>query len=144
VINPEAVKHQLEGGVVLGTSSSLREIIQFDNGKVSNASFAEYAPITMRESPTVAVTFSEDKNNPMGGIGEPGVAPTTGAIANAVYDLLGIRLFDTPFTADRVLAALADQGVSTPVAFSAHFFVFFKVGGGSFCYNGFFLFSPFV
>jgi CO/xanthine dehydrogenase Mo-binding subunit len=116
VVNPEAVKHQLEGGVVLGTSSSLREVIKFENGQVSNASFAAYAPITMRESPTVSVTFSEDKNNPMGGIGEPGVAPTTGAIANAAYDLLGIRLYDTPFTADRVLAALQEKGGATPAA----------------------------
>lgn len=118
VINPEAVKHQLEGGVVMGTSSTLREIIQFENGQVTNASFAEYAPITMREAPSVDVVFSEDKANPMGGIGEPGVAPTTGAIANAVYDLLGIRLFDTPFTGDRVLAALQDGGtkVATPVS----------------------------
>jgi len=118
VINPEAVKHQLEGGVVMGTSSTLREIIKFENGQVTNASFAEYAPITMREAPSVDVVFSEDKTNPMGGIGEPGVAPTTGAIANAVYDLLGIRLFDTPFTSDRVLAALQDGGtkVATPVS----------------------------
>jgi isoquinoline 1-oxidoreductase len=116
VINPEAVKHQLEGGIVLGTSATLREIIKFENGQVSNASFAEYAPITMRESPTVSVAFSEDKANPMGGIGEPGVAPTTGAIANAVYDLLGIRLYDTPFTADRVLAAMQEQDGGTTVA----------------------------
>lgn len=118
VINPEAVKHQLEGGVVMGTSSSLREMIKFKNGQVSNASFAEYAPIPMSEAPSVDVVFSEDKNDPMGGIGEPGVAPTTGAIANAVYDLLGIRLFDTPFTPDRVLAELEkqDSGVASPVA----------------------------
>jgi isoquinoline 1-oxidoreductase len=116
VVNPGAVKHQLEGGVVMGTSSTLREIILFENGQVKNASFAEYAPITMREAPSVDVVFSEDKANPMGGIGEPGVAPTGGAIANAVYDLLGIRLFDLPFTADRVLAALqeSDTRVATP------------------------------
>lgn len=113
VLNPEAVKHQLEGGVVMGTSSSLREFIEFENGQVRNNSFGAYAPITMRESPSVDVVFSEDKNNPMGGIGEPGVAPSTGAIANALYDLTGVRLFDTPFTADRVLAALEE--VDTPV-----------------------------
>ncbi|HWV24462.1 MAG TPA: molybdopterin cofactor-binding domain-containing protein, partial [Thermomicrobiales bacterium] len=67
IINPEAVKHQLEGGVVMGTSSTLREIIHFENGQVSNASFAEYAPITMREAPSVDVVFSEDKTNPMSG-----------------------------------------------------------------------------
>lgn len=115
VVNPEAATHQIEGSVVLGTSSTLREKIEFRNGQVSNASFAEYAPITMRESPSVDVVFSEDKSHPMGGIGEPGVAPVTGAIANAVYDLLGIRLYDTPFTPERVLAALeeADGAVAS-------------------------------
>lgn len=116
IVNPLGVTHQVEGSVVMGTSSGLREIITFENGTVTNASFAQYAPITMRETPSVDVVFVEDKNNPMGGIGEPAVAPATGAIANAVYDLLGIRLFDTPFTADRVLAALQEQGGATPVA----------------------------
>lgn len=106
VVNPEAVTHQVEGSVVLGTSSTLREIITFENGAVTNPSFADYAPITMREAPTVELVFLEDKSNPMGGVGEPAVAPTSGAIANALYDLAGIRLFDTPFTPDRVLAEL--------------------------------------
>ena len=60
----------------------------------------------MREEPSVEVTFVEDKPNPMGGIGDPAVARTTGATANALYDLTGIRLFDTPFTPDRVLAEM--------------------------------------
>ena len=116
IVNPEAVKHQAEGSVVMGTSSALREIITFENGTVTNASFAQYAPITMRETPTIDVVFVEDKSNPMGGIGEPAVAPITGAIANAVYDLTGIRLFDTPFTADRMLAEMKKKGAATPVA----------------------------
>lgn len=109
VVNPEGARHQLEGGVVMGVSAALREEIAFANGQVQNTTFADYAPITMREAPSVDVVFSEDKSHPMGGIGEPGVAPTAGAIANAVYDLLGIRLFDTPFTPERVLAALEEQ-----------------------------------
>ncbi len=116
IVNPEAVKHQAEGSVVMGTSSALREIITFENGTVTNASFAQYAPITMRETPTIDVIFVEDKSNPMGGIGEPAVAPVTGAIANAVYDLTGIRLFDLPFTADRMLAEMKKKGAATPVA----------------------------
>ena len=110
VVNPEAATHQLEGSVVLGTSSTLREVIKFENGEVTNPSFAEYAPLTMREAPEIDVTFVVDNSQPMGGIGEPGVAPTAGAIANALYDLAGIRLFDTPFTPDRVLAELKKQG----------------------------------
>ena len=109
VVNPLGVKHQVEGSVVLGTSSTLREIIKFENGAVTNPSFAEYAPITMRDAPSVDVVFVEDKNNPMGGVGEPAVAPSTAAIANALYDLAGIRLFDTPFTPDRVLAELGKR-----------------------------------
>lgn len=114
VVNPEAVKHQVEGSVVMGTSSTPREFITFEKGTVTNPTFAQYAPITMRESPTVEVVFVEDKTNPMGGVGEPAVAPTTGAIANALYDLTGVRLFDTPFTQDRVLAALQEVPPGTP------------------------------
>ena len=118
IVNPEAVKHQVEGSVVLGTSSALREIVKFANGKVLNPSFKEYAPITMREAPAVRVGFVEDKTQPMAGVGEPGVAPITGAIANALYDLTGVRLYDTPFTADRVLAELQKAATGTPSAMS--------------------------
>ena len=109
-INPEAISHQCEGAVVMGTSASLREIVKFENGAVTNPSFAEYAPITMREAPAVEVTVVDRPDQPMGGVGEPAVAPTTASIANALYDLAGIRLFDTPFTPDRVLAALEERG----------------------------------
>jgi nicotinate dehydrogenase subunit B len=106
VVNPEAVRHQVEGSVVMGTSSTLREIVMFENGRVTNTTFAEYAPITMRETPSVETVIIREQDYPMGGVGEPAVAPATGAIANALYDLAGIRLFDTPFTPDRVLAEL--------------------------------------
>jgi hypothetical protein len=69
----------------------------------------------MAEAPSVSVVFVEDKTQPMGGIGEPGVAPVAGAIANAIYDLIGVRLFETPFTPERVLAALQSGATSTPV-----------------------------
>ncbi len=116
IVNPGAVTHQVEGSVVMGVSSALREFITFEHGIVTNASFAQYAPITMRETPTIDVVFVEDKTNPMGGVGEPAVSPVTGAVANAVYDLLGIRLYDTPFTADRVLAEIKKKGAATPTA----------------------------
>ena len=49
VVNPGAATHQVEGSVVLGTSSTLREIIKFENGEVTNPTFADYAPITMAQ-----------------------------------------------------------------------------------------------
>ena len=49
----------------------------------------------------------------MGGIGEPGVAPVIGAVANAVYDAVGARMFRAPFTPERILAALG-KNTATP------------------------------
>jgi isoquinoline 1-oxidoreductase len=109
VVNPEAVKHQVEGSVVLGTSAALKEVTTFENGRVTNPTFADYAPITMKESPTVDTIFVEDKANLMGGIGEPAVAPASAAIANAVYDLLGVRPLEQPFTPDRIAALISNR-----------------------------------
>lgn len=109
VVNPQGVTDQVEGAIVLSTSTALKEKITFENGRVTNPSFEQYGMLTMREAPSVDVVFVEDKNNPMGGIGEPGVAPLPGAVANAVYDAIGVRLTELPFTPDRVLAALATK-----------------------------------
>ena len=51
--------------------------------------------------------FVEDKSQPMQGLGEPAVGPVSAAISNAIYDLVGVRLRDLPFTADRLQAARA-------------------------------------
>jgi nicotinate dehydrogenase subunit B len=107
VVNPALVEAQVEGAIVMqGTSGTLKEAITFSNGKVTNASFAEYAPLTFTEAPAVRVAIIEDKAQPMAGIGEPAVDPASAAIANAIYDAVGVRLRDLPFTPDKVLAAL--------------------------------------
>lgn len=113
VINPDAATRQLQGAVIFALSPTIREMATFDNGKVTNASWAQYQPITMAEVPTIDVIYVEDKSQPMGGIGEPACAAITGAVANAVYDAIGVRLRELPFTPDRVLAAIqAQQGAS--------------------------------
>ncbi|HLY64589.1 MAG TPA: molybdopterin cofactor-binding domain-containing protein, partial [Chloroflexota bacterium] len=110
VINPEAVRCQVEGSVVMhGVSSTLKEQIMFSGGRVTNTAFAQYNLLTMSETPTVDTVFVEDKKQPMEGIGEPAVAATTPAIANAIYDAVGVRLWDLPFTPDKVLAAISTK-----------------------------------
>lgn len=67
---------------------------------------------------------AEDRTAPMTGVGEPAVAPVAGAVMNVLYDLVGIRVFDMPFTSDRVLAELRKvqaggaPAAGTPVATS--------------------------
>jgi len=107
VVNPAAVESQVEGSIVMqGTSSTLKEAVTFAKGRVTNGSFAQYPPLTFTEAPTVGVVLVEDKTQPMQGIGEPAVDPASAAIANAIYDAVGVRLRDLPFTPAKVLAAL--------------------------------------
>jgi CO/xanthine dehydrogenase Mo-binding subunit len=107
VVNPAAVESQVEGAVVMqGTSSTLKEAITFAKGRVTNGSFAQYAPLTFREAPSVDLVLVEDKTQPMQGVGEPPVEPVSAAIANAIYDAIGVRLRTLPFTPQAVKAAL--------------------------------------
>jgi isoquinoline 1-oxidoreductase len=107
VVNPAAARAQVEGGVIAqGVGSTLKEAITFANGRITNDSFRAYGLLRMNEAPTVDVVFVEDKSQPMQGIGEPAVGPVSAAISNAIYDAIGVRLRDLPFTPDRVQSAL--------------------------------------
>lgn len=120
VVNPEAVKHQIEGGMLMSLSTAIREEIKFEGGKLLNGTFATYAPIVMRDTPAVInTTIISDPTQPMAGIGEPGVAPMIGAVANAIYDACGARLFQAPFTAERILEALAGADTSGKTGMAA-------------------------
>ncbi len=111
VVNPGAARSQIEGGVIgQGVSSTLKEQVTFANGRVTNATFQQYDPLRITETPTVDVVFVEDRTQPMQGLGEPAVGPASAAISNAIYDAVGVRLRDLPFTPDRVLSALRDAG----------------------------------
>jgi isoquinoline 1-oxidoreductase len=109
VVNPESVLHQVEGAVALSLSPTLQEAITFENGKVTNATFAQSNPLTIDKAPTVDLVFVEDKTQPMQGIGEPAVYEVPPAVSNAVYDAIGVRLREMPFTPDKVLAALQSK-----------------------------------
>lgn len=117
IVNPEAVRHQVEGAIVLSLGPALKEAITFDNGVVTNASFGMYNPMRMTEAPhTIEVGFVEDKTNPMSGVGEPAVAPVPGAVSNAIYDATGVWIYELPMTPEKVLAALQAAGKSTAPA----------------------------
>jgi carbon-monoxide dehydrogenase large subunit len=110
-INPEQVKAQIEGGVVQGVSSAILEALRLKEGKPLNASFVDYriaaAPDMPREIIPIIVEEPQD-DGPWGarGIGEHAMVPTAAAIANAVYDAVGVRMASPPLSADRVWQAL--------------------------------------
>ncbi len=115
-INPEMVKAQMEGGFVQGMSSALFEILQLKDGFVRNPSFVDYRIATSADTPrelqAYIVEVPQD-DGPWGarGIGEHSMVPTIPAIANAIYDAVGVRLEGPPFTAEKVYLAMLDAGI---------------------------------
>lgn len=115
-INPEMVKAQIEGGFVQGMSSALFECMQLKGGVMQNPSFVDYRIATSSDIPegiqTIIVEVPQD-DGPWGarGVGEHSMVPTVPAIANAIYDAIGIRFEGPPFTAEKVYLALLEAGI---------------------------------
>ena len=113
-INPEMVKAQMEGGFVQGLSTALFESLQLKGGVVQNPSFVDYRIATSADAPpdiqSIIVEVPQD-DGPWGarGIGEHSMVPTIPAVANALYDAVGIRLPGPPFTAEKVFLALQEK-----------------------------------
>jgi len=109
-INPLAVTSQIEGGIMMGLGYALLEGLLFDEGKITNASFADYKIPTVRDIP-VAMPIIVEKNydsEPYGakGVGEMSVFGIAPAVANAVARLTGVRIKDLPMSAENVLEQL--------------------------------------
>ncbi|MBI4321926.1 MAG: molybdopterin-dependent oxidoreductase [Chloroflexi bacterium] len=111
-INPAAVEGQIQGALQHGVGYALTEslIIDKENGRPLNGDFHDYKVLTMLDMPRVQPIIVEvpSDTGPFGAksIGESGLVPTAAAIGNAIYDAVGIRLNEIPFTPEAVLNAL--------------------------------------
>lgn len=110
-INPSVVEAQIQGGVIMGISSALIEALQFDNnGKPINLSTTDYKILTAADCPKIVPIIIES-NDPLGPFGAKGFAeaPLVGSapcIANAIYNAIGIRFRQIPFTPEIILSEL--------------------------------------
>ncbi len=115
-INPMTCEQQIEGGVVMGISNALFEEFKGSGGRIENSSFADYKLATMSDLPEIVPIIVESAHSeaPFGakGVGEPAAAATPPAIANALYDAIGIRITDLPLSAERVREAIANAVAS--------------------------------
>ena len=115
-INPMAVEGQLEGGAVQGIGRALTEDLQFDaeTGAIRNPSFASYLmplALDLPELETLMVRVpSEDGPFGARAVAEPPGFGPPAAIANAIYDAVGVRIRELPLSGERVLAALNGEG----------------------------------
>jgi nicotinate dehydrogenase subunit B len=105
-INPDGVINQIEGGAIQATSWVLKERVRFDNRRVTSNSWTEYPILRFSEVPEVHVeVMSRSDMEPLGA-GEAAHGPVTAAIANAVFDALGVRVRNLPIARDRLIAAM--------------------------------------
>jgi CO/xanthine dehydrogenase Mo-binding subunit len=112
-INPILVKGQIYGAAYIGAGYGLTEEMKLEKGKVMNPNFLDYKMLTAQDVVPVEPIVIEpgDDDGPFGakGIGEPGLVPTAPAIANAIYDAVGVRITSLPITPEKVLAALKEK-----------------------------------
>ena len=110
VINPQSYTGQCEGAIVQGLGFALTEETQIDNGLIKTSNFTTYIIPTIRDVPEIEIEPVEtyEKIGPFGakGLGEIGIIPVGSAVANAIYDAIGTRLFILPATPERVFQAL--------------------------------------
>lgn len=109
-LNPLAVRGQIEGCFHMGMGQALMEEVVHDEGAVQNAGLLEYKIPSPFEQPEIDIVFagSDESEGPFGAkeAGEGPLAPAIPAIANAIFDAVGVRLYELPMRPDRVLAAL--------------------------------------
>ncbi len=113
ILNPNGAEGQIQGGIIMSLGYSLFEKLDLEEGMVVNPSFADYKIVTSLEVPEIEIHFigEPDPAGPFGakGLGEHGCIPTPAAIANAIYDAVGVRLFELPMTPEKVLKALMER-----------------------------------
>lgn len=111
-INPQAVEGQIEGGALMGQGYALSEELIYEEGKLVSPSFSEYLIPTSMDMPDIQCIILESRSGlgPFGakGIGEPSLTPVAPAIANAVADAIGTRVFDLPITPEKVVQAIRE------------------------------------
>jgi carbon-monoxide dehydrogenase large subunit len=117
-INPELAKAQVEGGFVQGLSTALFEELILKDGVLQNPSFVDYRIATTADTPrqlaTILVEEPQD-DGPFGarGVGEHPMVPTIAAIANAIYDAIGLRISAPPYLSEKVYMAMHAAGLVT-------------------------------
>jgi CO/xanthine dehydrogenase Mo-binding subunit len=105
-INPDGIINQIEGGAIQATSWVLKERVRFDAGRITSNSWTDYPILSFSEVPAVQVEIVQRPEIEPVGAGEAAHGPVTAAIANAVFDCLGVRVRNLPITRDSLIAAM--------------------------------------
>ncbi len=96
VANPDRARSQMEGALIMAMSNTLYSEVTFAQGKVVQSNYRDYQVTRMRAAPRVVDVHLVESEGLPGGIGEPGVPPAGGALANAIFAATGVRVRELP------------------------------------------------
>ena len=97
VVNPSNARNQIEGGLIDGIGHAMYSALSFKDGQPEQSNFNTYRLIRQNEAPEEIETFFVDNGIDPTGLGEPGLPPISAAVANALYQATGKRLYNQPF-----------------------------------------------
>lgn len=113
-LNPLGCQQQLAGAAITGMGQAMFEEIAYDNGQLINPNLVDYVLPSLGDMPRVIDSIAvevPDRNGPFGakGIGESALIPVAPAIANAIYDAVGVRIKDLPIKAEKIFLAMSES-----------------------------------
>ena len=113
IINPLLAEGQIQGGCAMGIGYGIMEEVIFNKGVIKNSNLNDYIIPTSKDVPKVNTIFVEEleHSGPYGakGLGEPSMIATAPAIINAIYDAVGVRIYDLPASAEKIIKALVEK-----------------------------------
>jgi nicotinate dehydrogenase subunit B len=109
IVNPDGVRNQIEGNVIQGCSRALMEEVNFDSAGVKNLNWSTYPIIKFSDVPEVEIVLINHPELPPMGAGEASTTAVAAAIGNAIFDAVGVRLRQVPFTPERLRNEVAQS-----------------------------------
>ena len=106
VVNPDGLTNQIEGGIVQAISWTLKEQVLWDRERVLSRSWESYPILRFDEVPEVEVVIVSRPGESALGVGECAAGPTAAAVANALFNAMGVRARDLPLTPERIAHAM--------------------------------------
>ena len=112
IVNPDHLKNQIEGAIVMAIGGALFEAVDFADGRILNARFSRYRVPRFSDVPLIEVVLLDRKDLPSAGAGETPIVGLAPAIGNAIFDATGTRLRSLPLTLDGIRAPEVKIGKS--------------------------------
>ncbi|MCP1314978.1 MULTISPECIES: molybdopterin cofactor-binding domain-containing protein [unclassified Halomonas] len=116
MVNPAGVRHQVHGNILQTLSRTLKERVEFEAGLPASREWGSYPILRFSELPAIDLLLLDRADQPPLGVGESTSLPGAPAIANALFDALGLRFTRPPFTPDIVRARLRENVGDAPMA----------------------------